>query len=106
MTTDIGQYMYHTKDASFCTKLEDYGQWVKYIHFVPLYFTGAVIIPSAVFGIIVGGVLMKRLKLPMPGIAKFMLAMYTLPIIAIIILFFLGCTSVDLAGINAGYTEK
>lgn len=74
------------------------------MHILP-HVTGAVIIPGACSGILVGGYLMKKLSLDVPGIAKLLVVMDTVPTLAILSLLFLGCHTVDLVGITSAYSR-
>jgi hypothetical protein len=72
--------------------------------FFLVYLLGSVIIPGAFFGIIMGGFLMKRLHLDVPGIAKMLVFTNLIPTVAVITLLFLGCQNIDLAGITSAYS--
>ena len=65
--------------------------------------SGCVLIPAAVLGIIMGGVVMKKLDLDMPGIAKYMLLLNLLPCIGLGAILALNCDNIALAGINTHY---
>ena len=75
--------------------------------FTTVYFllSGAVIIPGAVIGFIVGGIVMKKLKLSddLVKLTKFLLVLNALPMLALAALFLLGCDNISLAGINTSY---
>ncbi|KAK2160022.1 hypothetical protein NP493_1672g00040 [Ridgeia piscesae] len=72
--------------------------------------TGSVIIPGACTGILAGSLLMRLMRkrnptLGLAGIAKFLIILSIFPALAVILLLFLGCKKIDLAGITSDYSS-
>ncbi|XP_064649449.1 solute carrier organic anion transporter family member 5A1-like [Lineus longissimus] len=66
---------------------------------------GIVIIPGSCIGIMTGGYMMKRLQLPLSGMAKLLIAICSASVVCFGTILFLGCGNIDLAGITASYTK-
>ena len=66
-------------------------------------YTGGVAIPGACVGIVLGGYLVKRFKIDPTGASKMAIVCNVLCIIGIIVLLFLGCPNIKMAGTTMPY---
>ncbi|KAL4608341.1 solute carrier organic anion transporter family member 2A1 [Arapaima gigas] len=64
---------------------------------------GAINLPGAAVGMLLGGVIMKRAGLSMKVIPRFSVAVLLISILLCIPLFFMGCSTQNVAGVNVGY---
>ncbi|MBN3295552.1 SO2A1 protein, partial [Amia calva] len=67
---------------------------------------GAINLPSAAVGMLLGGIIMKRMGLSLKVIPRFSIAMLLISILSCIPLFFMGCSTQQVAGINTRYTSS
>ncbi|CAH1786389.1 unnamed protein product [Owenia fusiformis] len=65
--------------------------------------TGSVIIPGACAGVVTGGYALKRLRLDLLGMIQLLGSISFVPVVSLIVLFFLGCNSIQLAGVTIPY---
>ncbi|XP_028834420.1 solute carrier organic anion transporter family member 5A1-like [Denticeps clupeoides] len=68
-------------------------------------YTGVVIVPSAGVGIVLGGYIIKRLKLGERESAKLAMICSAVSLLCFSTLFITGCDSINLGGINIPYTQ-
>ena len=64
--------------------------------------TGGAELTMGTSGFLLGGVLMRRLKLPTAGLYKLLLAIITLCVLLVVVLMFIGCPQQRLLG-SPGY---
>ncbi|GAA6099592.1 solute carrier organic anion transporter family member 5A1a isoform X1 [Tachysurus ichikawai] len=67
-------------------------------------YTGLVIVPSAGVGIVLGGYIIKKLKLGARESAKLAMICSGVSLLCFSTLFIVGCESINLGGINIPYT--
>ena len=53
-----------------------------------------------------GGYLMKRLQLPLAGVAKLVCVVSSVCVLFYVGMFFLGCHTLTLAGVTVGYPQR
>lgn len=66
--------------------------------------TGLIIVPSAGVGIVLGGYIIKKLKLGARESAKLAMICSGVSLLCFSTLFIVGCESINLGGINIPYT--
>jgi len=66
--------------------------------------TGVIIVPSAGVGIVLGGYIIKKLKLGARESAKLAMICSGVSLLCFSTLFIVGCESINLGGINIPYT--
>ena len=66
---------------------------------------GLIIVPSAGVGIVLGGYIIKRLKLGERESAQLALVCSGVSLLCFATLFITGCDSINLGGINIPYTQ-
>ncbi|XP_071018535.1 solute carrier organic anion transporter family member 2A1-like [Oncorhynchus clarkii lewisi] len=64
---------------------------------------GAVNLPSVAVGMLVGGVIMKRMGLSLKAIPRFSVAMLSISVLLLIPLFFMGCPTQRVEEVNYGF---
>ncbi|XP_064865563.1 solute carrier organic anion transporter family member 2A1-like [Oncorhynchus nerka] len=64
---------------------------------------GAVNLPSVAVGMLVGGVIMKRMGLSLKAIPRFSVAMLSISVLLLIPLFFMGCPTQRVKEVNYGF---
>lgn len=69
-----------------------------------VYLTGVIIVPSAGVGIVLGGYIIKKLKLGARESAKLAMICSGVSLLCFSTLFIVGCESINLGGINIPYT--
>jgi solute carrier organic anion transporter family, member 3A len=69
-------------------------------------YTGGIAIPGACVGIVLGGFLVKRLKIDPKGASKMAVVCNIICIAGIISLIFIGCPNVRMAGTTASYNTN
>ncbi|XP_035270000.1 solute carrier organic anion transporter family member 2A1 [Anguilla anguilla] len=67
---------------------------------------GSMNLPMVAVGMLVGGVIMKRAGLSLKAIPRFSLAMLLVSILMCVPLFFMGCPTQQVAGVNTGYRDQ
>lgn len=67
-------------------------------------FLGLIIVPSAGVGIVLGGYIIKKLKLSARESAKLAMICSGVSLLCFSTLFIVGCESINLGGINIPYT--
>ncbi|MEQ2313816.1 Solute carrier organic anion transporter member 5A1, partial [Ameca splendens] len=67
-------------------------------------YTGLIIVPSAGVGIVLGGYIIKKLKLGARESAKLAMICSGVSLLCFSTLFIVGCESINLGGINIPYT--
>lgn len=67
-------------------------------------FPGVIIVPSAGVGIVLGGYIIKKLKLGARESAKLAMICSGVSLLCFSTLFIVGCESINLGGINIPYT--
>ncbi|XP_061097989.1 solute carrier organic anion transporter family member 2A1-like isoform X2 [Conger conger] len=67
---------------------------------------GAINLPAAAMGMLVGGVIMKRTKFSLKAIPRFCVAVLFVSILLFIPLFFMGCSTQKVAGVNVPYRSQ
>lgn len=70
----------------------------------PLSPSGVIIVPSAGVGIVLGGYIIKKLKLGARESAKLAMICSGVSLLCFSTLFIVGCESINLGGINIPYT--
>ncbi|VDP05701.1 unnamed protein product [Soboliphyme baturini] len=68
-------------------------------------FTGSVAIPGACVGTFIGGWVLKKYRLSVNSIAKYIITVNTVAIILLGIFFFIGCDNPDVAGVVVPYAS-
>ena len=63
-------------------------------------------VPSAVIGMILGGVLIRKFRLSLRGQLWFLVLCAVTSLSAVTGLMFVSCTNVQIAGFNIGYDTK
>jgi organic anion transporter 3A len=66
-------------------------------------FTGSIAIPGACIGIFMGGCILKRMELRPKGAVQFVLISNVICLICYVLLFFLGCDNLKMAGTTIPY---
>ncbi|XP_035276601.1 solute carrier organic anion transporter family member 2A1-like isoform X1 [Anguilla anguilla] len=66
---------------------------------------GAINLPAAAVGMLLGGVIMKRASLSLKTIPRFSVAVLFVSIVLCIPLFFMGCSTQKIAGVNVPYRD-
>lgn len=69
-----------------------------------LFLSGVIIVPSAGVGIVLGGYIIKKLKLGARESAKLAMICSGVSLLCFSTLFIVGCESINLGGINIPYT--
>ena len=59
--------------------------------------------PGALFGNLIGGFVVKKLKLTKKGMARMVVALKPFALLLGILFLFIGCDNRDIAGITASY---
>jgi hypothetical protein len=63
------------------------------------------VIFAAAAGVLIGGVLIRRLSLQVPGMLKMILVCHVIALL-LILSFFIQCPGRDFVGINTGYNQE
>lgn len=77
---------------------------LQHLSISPITFSGVIIVPSAGVGIVLGGYIIKKLKLGARESAKLAMICSGVSLLCFSTLFIVGCESINLGGINIPYT--
>lgn len=69
-------------------------------------YTGGVALPGAIFGIVLGGYLVKRFKIDSKGASQMAICCNIICIFGIFSLAFLGCDNIKMAGTTSSYNSQ
>ncbi len=67
------------------------------------FFAGIMLAPGSLFGNLIGGFVVKKLKLTKKGMARMVVVLKPFSLVFIIMFFFIGCDNRDIAGITVNY---